>query len=170
MTVFRCRICTRPVLAADPPSRCPACGAGQQWLAAAVAYHPSATPELAESLRDDLRRWQKALVANGRFFGAAAKVADEEEGRALFQALAVVAGEQAGVLAALCGEEAPALAAEQGDCSPVHRENLNEARQRVKEALEGGRQVLGVAPEGRAREVADALVGTGRDHLELLAR
>jgi hypothetical protein len=169
MTVFRCRICTRPVLAAVPPSRCPACGAGQRWLPAATAYHPSAIPELAEKLRQDLLRLREALVDNSRFYRAAARVADDEEGRALLHALTLVSGEQAGVVAAMLGEAWPEMAGETGDCSPAHRENLLEARQRTEQLLQLAQEVLDRAPDGRVQEVAAAFAGAGRDHLELLA-
>jgi len=169
MTVFRCRICTRSVLAAVQPSCCPACGAGQKWLPAATAYHPSAIPELAEKLRQDLLRLREALVDSSRFYRAAARVADDEEGRALLQALALVTGEQAGVVATMLGEAWPESAGETGDCSPVHRENLLEARQRTEQLLQLAQEVLDRAPDGRVQEVAAAFSGAGRDHLELLS-
>jgi hypothetical protein len=170
MTVFRCRICTRPALAAIPPSRCPACGAGQQWLPAATAYHPSAIPELAEKLRQDLLGLREALVDNSRFYRAAARVADDEMGRALLHALTLVSGEQAGVVAAMLGEAWPEMAGETGGgCSPAHRENLLEARQRTEQFRQLVQQILDSVPEVRVQEVAEAFAGAGRDHLELLA-
>jgi hypothetical protein len=169
MTVFRCRICNRPLLAAVPPSRCPACGAGEEWVPAAADFQPSATLDLPGMLRENLQQLQALLVDNGCFYRAAAKVADDEVGRALLQALTAVAAEQAGVVATLLGQDLPARAGETGDCSPAHRENLGEARQRVEEVLALGRKVLEKAPEGRVQEVVAALVGAGRDHLDLLA-
>jgi rubredoxin len=169
MTVFRCRICNHPFLAAVPPSRCPACGAGEEWVRAAADFRPSATLDLPGMLRENLQQLQALLVDNGRFYRAAAKVADDELGRALLQALTAVAAEQAGVVATLLGQDLPATAGETGDCSPAHRENLGEARQRVEEVLELGQKVLEKDPEDRVREVVAALVGAGRDHLDLLA-
>ena len=168
MTVFRCRICTHPTLAAAPPSRCPACGAGPQWLPAAVAFQPAAGFDLAGKLRDDFERLQLLLIDNSRFFRAAAKVADEEEGRALLQALTGVAVTQASVVSGLLGEALPTLATEPGDCSPAHRENLAESRQRVEEVLALCQLLCDAAPQGWTQDVAVALGGAGRDHLELL--
>lgn len=169
MTVFRCSICTRPVLAAFPPSRCPACGAGQRWLPSAAAYHPCATPELVEELRENLQHLRTALIDNSRFYRAAARVADDEAGRSLLQALTLLNGEQAGVVTSLLGERLPETAGETGDCSPIHRDNLLEARKRTARLLQLAREILDGAPEGRVHEVAEAFAEAGRDHLELLA-
>jgi len=169
MNVYRCRICGDPCLGEVVPSRCPFCGAYPHYLVLAAGYVPAEAVSLTRKSRENLQRALELEVSNSRFYRGAAKVADTEEGRALFAALAKVEAEHAGVVCKLLGQPKPDELYETGDCSPVHQENLDESHRRENRAVHLYRQFREDAEEGRVQEVFEALVEIESDHMSFSA-
>ena len=167
MTVLCCRICAAPYLGSTKPTHCPFCGARQRHLVAAADFRPTGVAELTKKSIENLTRVLEMKVGNSAFFRGAAKVADTEEGKALFRALSRIEAEQAGILCRLLAVERPEELLETGECSPSHKENLAEARKRGERGVNLCRRFAEEAEEERVREVLAAFVETGEDHLGL---
>lgn len=169
MNVYRCRICGDPYLGEVVPSRCPFCGAHPRYLLPAAEYRPAGEVSLAKKSRENLEKALELEIGNSCFYRGAAKVADDEEGRALFSALSKAEAEHAGIVCKLLGRAKPDELYETGDCSPVHHENLEESHRRETRAVHLYRQFLEEAEEGRVREVLEALIEIESDHMSFSA-
>jgi rubrerythrin len=167
MNVFRCRICGVPYIGSEKPTHCPFCGARQRHLVVAADYHPPAVAGLSKKSREGLSRVLELEVDNSAFYRGAAKVADTEEGQALFAALSRIEAEHAAIVCRLLGVDAPEELLETGACSPSHKENLTEAHKREERGGNLYRRLLGEAEEERAQEVLAAFVEIANDHLAL---
>lgn len=165
MNVFRCRICAAPYLGSAKPTHCPFCGARQKHLVAAAEFQPTGVAELAKKSRENLSRVLEMQVGNSTFYRGAAKVADTEEGKALFSALSRIEAEHAAVLCRLLAVDSPEELLETGECSPSHKENLAEARKRGERGVNLCRRFAQEAEEERVQEVLAAFVETGEDQL-----
>ncbi|PLY07712.1 MAG: ferritin [Desulfuromonas sp.] len=169
MNVYRCRICGDPNLGEEVPSRCPFCGAHPRYMLLAADYQPAGEVSLSRKTRDHLEKALELEIGNSCFYRGAAKVADSEDGRALFSALAKVEAEHAGIACKLLGRSKPDELFETGDCSPVHHENLEESHRRENRAVHLYRQFLEEAEEERVREVFEALIEIEADHMSFSA-
>lgn len=167
MNVYRCRICGEPCLDEDRPGRCPFCGAHPRHIVPAAEYEPPVVGELAKKCRENLEKILGLEVSSSAFYRGASKVADSEEGKALFAALARVEAKHASVVCGILGVAKPDELYETGDCSPSHKENLAESRKRETRAVHLYRQFLEEAEEERVREVLEALIAIESDHLGL---
>lgn len=167
MTVFRCRICGKPYLGSQRPTHCPFCGAHQKHLLPAAEYQPPAIIELGRQSRENLEKALERQLADSKFYRGASKVADTEQGRALFQALEAHQAEHVAVIGSMLGVPLPEELGETGECSPAHKENLAEARRREERLVRHYRKCYEKAEEDRVREVAEALAEIATDHLGL---
>jgi len=167
MNVYRCRICGDPYLGEIVPSRCPFCGAHPRYFVPAYDYRTPGEVSLSKKTRENLEKALELEIGNSCFYRGAAKVADSEEGRALFVALSKAEAEHAGVVCKLLGTAKPEELYETGDCSPVHQENLDESHRRETRAVHLYRQFLEDAEEDRVREVLEALIEIESDHMGL---
>jgi len=167
MNVYRCRICGDPYIGSDRPTHCPFCGAHQKYLAAAADYQPPAIVDLSGKSRESLERALELEIDNSNFYRGAAKVADTEEGKALFQALARVEAEHVAIVCRILAIPRPEELGETGECSPAHKENLAESRRREERAARLYGRFLEEATEDRVKEVLTAFVEIENDHLVL---
>ncbi len=165
MNVYRCQICGDPYLGAERPSHCPFCGALRHYIVPAAEYRRPAVGELSKKTRENLQRSLELEVGNSCFYRGAAKVADTEEGKALFSALSKIEAEHASVICKILGVPKPEELYETGDCSPSHKENLVESHKREDRAVHLYRQFLEDAVEERVRQVLTALIEIESDHL-----
>ena len=69
-------------------------------------------------------------VDNSMFYRGASKVADTEEGKALFAAMAAMEERHAEIVCRVLVVAVPEDLRDTGACSPAHKENLIEARKR----------------------------------------
>jgi rubrerythrin/rubredoxin len=169
MNIYRCRVCGDPYLGSEPPTHCPFCGAHQKHLVPAAGYQPTAVGELTGSSRENLQRVLELEVENCCFYRGAAQVADNEEGRSLFVALARVEAEHASIVCEILGVPQPEGLFDTGASSPAHKANLAEAHQREERAVQLYCKFLQEATEERVRQVLEAFIEIESDHLQLLS-
>ncbi|WP_432821950.1 ferritin family protein [Trichloromonas sp.] len=167
MNVYRCRICGDPYLGAERPSHCPFCGAHARHIVPAADYRPVPVGDLSKKSRENLERALELEVGNSTFYRGAAQVADNEEGQALFSALAKVEAEHASVLCKILGVPKPEELFEPGECSPSHKENLAESHKREGRAVQLYTRFLDEATEERVKLVLGAFIEIESDHLGL---
>lgn len=164
MNIYRCRICSDPYLGSARPTQCPLCGAHQRHLVPAGEYRSTPVGVLSKKSRENLSRVLELEVDNSTFFRGASKVADTEEGKALFTALAQVEAEHAAIICGLLEEDKPEELFETGECSPCHGENLAESHKRQTRAVQLYRRFIEEAKEERVREVLEAFIEIETDH------
>lgn len=158
MDIYRCRICSDPYLGSARPTQCPLCGARQRHLVPDTEYRSTPVGVLSKKSRENLNRVLELEVDNSTFYRGASKVADTEEGKALFTALARVEAEHASLISGLLEVDKPEELFETGECSPCHGENLAESRKRQARAVELYRRSIEEAKEERVREVLEAFI------------
>ncbi len=168
MNIYRCRICGDPFLGSGKPTHCSFCGAHQKYLVEAADYEPAGTGELSKKSRENLQRALELEVGNSTFYRGASKVADTEEGQALFASLAKIEAEHAMILCRILGVAKPEELFETGECSPSHKENLAESRKREERTVNLYRRFFDEASEDRVKEVLAAFVEIESDHLGLV--
>ncbi|MCP3177218.1 MAG: ferritin family protein [Desulfuromonadales bacterium] len=167
MDVFRCRICTEPCLESVRPMHCPFCGARQEYIVPAEAYEPNAIAELSDKSRESLQKALAQQVDNSQFYRGASKVADDEEGAALFAAMAAQEARHAEIVCRILGLPAPEELRDTGSCSPSHKENRIEAGKRQTRLSKIYSKFLEDASEEGVREVLKAFIEIENDHLGL---
>ncbi|BCA80358.1 ferritin family protein [Desulfuromonas sp. AOP6] len=167
MDVFRCRICTEPYLESVRPTHCPFCGARQEYIVPAGDYEPNAIAELSGKSREYLQKALAQQVDNSQFYRGASKVADSEEGAALFAAMAAQEARHAEIVCRMLGLPVPEDLHDTGSCSPSHKENLAEAGKRQTRLSKVYAKFLEDAGEERVREVLKAFIEIENDHLGL---
>ncbi len=165
MNVYRCRICGDPYLGSARPSHCPFCGAHAKHIVPAADYQPVPVGDLSKKSRENLERALELEVGNSTFYRGAAQVADDEEGLALFSALAKVEAEHASILCKILGIPKPEELFEPGECSPSHKENLAESHKREGRAVKLYSRFLDEAIEERVKLVLGAFIEIESDHL-----
>lgn len=164
MNIYRCRICSESSLGSARPTQCPLCGARQRHLVPDAEYRSTSVGVLSRKSRENLNRVLEMEVDNSTFYRGASKVADTEEGKALFTALAEVAAEHASLISGILETDRPEELFEPGECSPCHGENLAESRKRKTRAAELYRSFIEEAKEERVREILEAFVEIETDH------
>ena len=167
MNIFRCRICGEPYIGLEMPTHCPFCGAHRKHLVPAAEYRPTAVGELTDSCRENLRRVLELAAESSAFYRGAARVADSEESKALFAALARHAAEHASIVCKILGVPKPEDLYAIGACAPSHRANLAEAHKRKERAVYLYCSFLEEATEERVRQVLEAFIEIESDHLQL---
>ncbi len=167
MNLYRCRICGDTYLGAEKPTNCPFCGAHQKLLVTAADYEPTVAGDLSRKTRENLQRVLELQVDNSSFLRGASKVADSEEGRALFSALAKVEAEHASVICRVLGVVKPEELYDIGECSPSHKENLAESHRREERAINLYRRLAEEEKDERVLQVLEAFVEVENDHLAL---
>ncbi len=165
MNVYRCRVCGDPYLGSEAPTHCPFCGAHRRHIVAAADYSPVPLGELSKKSRENMERALELEVGNSAFYRGAAQVADTEEGRALFSALAKVEAEHASIICKILGACKPEELYEPGECSPSHKENLAESHKREARAVKLYTKFLEEAAEQRVKQVMEAFIEIESDHL-----
>jgi rubrerythrin len=167
MNVYRCRICGDPYVGSDRPSHCPFCGAHAKYIVLAADYRPVPVGDLSRKSRENLERALQLEVSNSTFYRGAAQVADNEEGLAMFSALAKVEAEHASVFCKILGIPKPEELFEPGECSPSHKENLAESHAREGRAVQLYTRFLEEAVEERVKQVLNAFIEIESDHLSM---
>ncbi len=164
----RCRICWGPYLGSAKPTHCAFCGARQRHIVAAADYEPTGIAELSRRSRENLEHALAQQVDNSMFYRGASKVADTEEGKALFAAMAAMEERHAEIVCRVLVVAVPEDLRDTGACSPAHKENLIEARKRRERASKVYGKFLGEATEERVREILEAFIEIQGDHLSVL--
>jgi len=167
MNVYRCRICGDPYLGQERPTHCPFCGAHAEHIVLAADYQPVPVGDLSKKSRENLERALELEVSNSTFYRGAAQVADNEEGQAMFSALAKIEAEHASVLCKILGIPKPEELFEPGECSPSHKENLAESHKREGRAVQLYTRFLEETTEARVKQVLSAFIEIESDHLGL---
>ncbi|MBU4502240.1 MAG: ferritin-like domain-containing protein [Nanoarchaeota archaeon] len=164
--LFRCKICGDPYIGANPPTRCPFCGAYEDFIIEAKDFKETFDVELNEK---DLANVKKALdveISNAKFYFCATEKTDDEEGKQLFKALGKVEAEHASIwkkILKMDKVDIPKL----DECSTTNKDNLQESHDRETKAIEFYKQAAEESENERVKQIFTALVQVETDHLEL---
>jgi len=167
--VFRCRICGDPYIGVEPPTRCPFCGALQQFFIKAEDWNSSEfNVTLSEVSRKNLEAALKLELNNAAFYDCAkssAQKAGNEYSFAKFKALMKVEREHASAISKFLKISAPDL--EKLACSADATKNTQEGFEREDRAIKSYSKFRDDAKEPRMKEFFGALVEIEKDHLNL---
>ncbi len=164
--LFRCKICGDPYIGEAAPSRCPFCGAYEEFLVEAVCPGETFDVELNEKDRANVEKGLEVEISNTQFYFCAAEKTDDEEGKQLFKALGRVEAEHASIWRKILKLPKERISGSE-NCSESNRENLQESHDREDMAIKFYAKAGAEAENERVKEIFKALVQVEQDHLKL---
>ena len=171
IVVFRCRICGDPYIGTEAPSRCPFCGAKQEFFVEAQNWNPDEfNVKMSDVTRKNLNSALKLELDNAAFYDFAKNVSEkagDNYGLAEFKALMKVEREHASAISKFLKISRPDL--EKQTCNANAQENSEEGWNRENRAIKAYSQFRDEATELRLKEFFGALVEIETDHLDLHA-
>lgn len=169
--VFRCRICGDPYIGVEAPTRCPFCGAPQQYFIEANDWNPDEfNITLSDLSRKNLEAALKLELDNAAFYDCAKNAADgvgDHYNFAKFKALMKVEREHASAISKFLKISSPEL--EKQACNANSQANTKEGWERENRAIKAYSKFRDAATEPRLQEFFGALVEIETDHLDLHA-
>ena len=170
--VFRCRICGDPYIGTEAPTRCPFCGAQQQYFVEANDWNPDEfNVTLSEVSHRNLEAALKLELDNAAFYDCAKNAAEKAVDYysfAKFKALMKVEREHASAISKFLKISQPEL--EKLVCSANAQANTKEGWERENRAIKAYAKFRNEATETRLKEFFGALVEIETDHLDLHAK
>ncbi|MFH1848797.1 MAG: ferritin family protein [archaeon] len=163
--LFRCRICGDPYIGETKPSRCPFCGAYENFIVDAKDYRETFDVELSEADRANAEKALEVELSNSSFYFCAAEKSDDEVARQMFKALGKVEAEHAAIWKKILklGKTMP----KPEGCSGSARDNMGESHERETRAIAFYGKALSESGHPRVRQIFAALVQVETDHLRL---
>lgn len=164
--LFRCKICGDPCIGESKPSRCPFCGAYENFITEAKDYRETFDVELNEKDQANAKKALEVEVSNSEFYFCAAEKTGDPEGKQLFRALGKVEAEHASIwrkILKLPKDTVP----KSEECSTENKANLQESHDRETKAIEFYQKAAGESDNKRVKQIFVALVQVEQDHLEL---
>jgi rubrerythrin len=169
--IFRCRICGDSYIGTKAPTRCPFCGAEQQFFIKAEDWNPNEfTVNLSDVTRKNLEAALKLELGNAAFYDCAKNAAEKEGDHysyAKFKVLMKVEREHASAISKFLKISRPEL--EKQACNIKSQINTKEGWERENRAIKAYSQFRDQAIEPRLIEFFGALVAIETDHLDLHA-
>ncbi|MCP3684886.1 MAG: ferritin [bacterium] len=165
MKLFRCRICGDPYIGEKAPSRCPFCGAYEEFIVEAKDYNETFDVTLSEKDKANAEKALQVEVSNAAFYFCAAEKTDTEEGKKLFKALGKVEAEHASIWKKILKLDKAPEGSE--TCFVPTKENLQESHNREDRAIKFYKQAAEEADDARVKQLFKALVDVETDHLQL---
>ena len=164
--LFRCRICGDPCVGESKPSRCPFCGAFENFVVEAKDYNETFDVELNEKDRANSEKALEVEISNAVFYFCAAEKTDDKEGKQLFKALGKVEAEHASIWRKIL--KLPKEQLEKSDaCTASNQENLQESHAREDKAIKFYSEAAAESENKRVKQIFAALVQVETDHLKL---
>ncbi len=164
--LWRCKICGDPYIGDEPPSKCPFCGAYQNFIVEAKDYKETFDIELNKKDKANATKALEVEISNAQFYFCAAGKTDDPEGKQLFKALGKVEAEHASIWRKILKlPKESSLKSE--ECSTSTHDNLEESHAREDRAIEFYRQAAKESKNLRVKQIFIALVQIETDHLEL---
>lgn len=167
--VFRCRICGDPFIGTEAPTRCPFCGAKQQYFVEAQHWNlDEFNVKISDVTHKNLKAALQLELDNAAFYDCAKNVSEkagDQFGFAKFKALMKVEREHASAISKFLKISRPEL--EKQTCNANSKANTEEGWNRENRAIKAYSQFRDDATESRLKEFFGALVEIETDHLDL---
>jgi rubrerythrin len=164
--LYRCRVCGDPYIGASKPSRCPFCGAYENFIVEAKEYSETFDVQLNELDRKNVETALGLEIGNAEFYFCAAEKSDNEESRQLFKALAKVEAEHASIWKKILKKPKIEIG-KSATCSQASADNLRESHEREDKAIAFYRQAAKDSENKRVKMLFAAIVQVEQDHLSL---
>jgi len=168
MQMLRCRICGETYLGTAPPTRCPFCGAAQEYFTVPglfLASEDSIQPTELE--RSDLEMAIEIERSNARFYVAMAALTGDEVLSSAYKRLSRIEAEHCSLFSRMLGRPKPDDLATPDGNPASWCEAIEESARREAQAATFYAEVMGRATNERMREVFEAVSAVERDHLAL---
>lgn len=170
MKIYRCRICDEAYLGRRKPANCPFCGAPEKYMMLAKNWKEEMISTLTDLSEKNLKSAIDLEIESSGFYRCAARVAEDEEVKAMFCALAKIEAEHVVTLRRMLGLPRAPSNEHEGRCYPTDTQNLAEACRKEELCVAFYDEAAKQASEKRVREVLVALADMERDHLVLSSR
>ncbi|UCF77900.1 MAG: ferritin-like domain-containing protein [Candidatus Eiseniibacteriota bacterium] len=170
MKVYRCRICGQSFVGRRKPANCPFCGAPEKYAVLARNWKEDMISTLTDISEKNLKIALRLEIDNSGFYRCAARVAVDEELKAMFSAMGRIEAEHASTVRRMLGLPRSSRYDHQGRCYPTDDQNLQEALRREELTASLYEQAAKQASEKRVREVLLALTEIEKEHLAMNSR
>jgi rubrerythrin len=164
--LYRCRVCGDPYIGASKPSRCPFCGAYENFIIEVKDYNETFDVQLNEKDRQNVETALGLEISNAEFYFCAAEKSDDVESRQLFKALAKVEAEHASIWKKILKKQKIDIGTS-SSCSQTSKDNLQESHNREDRAIGFYRQAAKESENKRVKMLFAAIVQVEEDHLHL---
>ncbi|MAG22409.1 MAG: ferritin [Candidatus Diapherotrites archaeon] len=164
--LFRCKICGNPYIGEEKPSRCPFCGAKENFMVEAKDYKETFDVELNEKDRANAEKALELEISNTIFYFCAAEKTDNEEGKQLFKALGKVEAEHASIWRKILKLPKEDMG-KSDECAVSNQDNLKESHDREEKAIEFYSKAAVDSENTRVKQIFAALTLVEKDHLQL---
>ena len=170
--VFRCKLCGDSIIGEQPPSRCPFCGALENYFILAEEWTPTEyICTISNKSKANLKIALGLELSNTAFYTCAmntAKINGDEYGYAKFRALKQVESEHANAITKFLKIKKPQLKAV--SCSQDYTINTQEGWERENRAIKLYSKFAREASELQLNQFFETLVEIETDHLGLHAK
>jgi len=165
MKIYRCRVCGEAYVGKGKPLNCPFCGAAEKYIVLAKNWKEDMISTLTDVSERNIKKGLELEIEASGFYRCAARVAAEEDVKAMFAALAKIEAEHASTMRRMLGLPRSYTSEHEGRCYPTDAQNLAEARRKEEVCVGFYEEFAKQAGEKRVREVLVALTEIERDHL-----
>jgi len=168
MQMLRCRICGETYLGTEPPSRCPFCGAAENYFTGPGGFLASEDAiQPTEGERADLQTAIGLERSNARFYAAMAEMSGDEVLASTYKRLSRIEAEHCSVFSKMLSQAKPDdLGIAEGEPASWC-DAIAESARREAHAAAFYAEVVARATSPRMREVFEAVSAVERDHLAL---
>jgi rubrerythrin len=170
MKIYRCRICSEAYVGNGKPVNCPFCGAAEKYIILAKNWKEDMISTLTDVSERNLKKALELEIETSGFYRCAARVAMEEDVKAMFAAFAKIEAEHASTMRRMLGLPRSYTSEHEGRCYPTDAQNLVEARRKEELCVTFYEESAKQAGEKRVREVIVALTDIEREHLAAIVR
>jgi rubrerythrin len=170
MKVYRCRICGEPYVGRKKPPNCSFCGALEKHLMLARNWKEDMISTLTDVSEKNLKTALQFEIDKSGFYRCAARVAVDEEVKAMFSAFSRIEAGHASTVRRMLGLPRSSRFEHEGRCYPTDAQNMQEALRKEELAVSLYEEAAKQASEKRVREVLLALTEVERDHVGMTSR
>jgi rubrerythrin len=165
MKIYRCRICGEAYVGNGKPLNCPFCGAPEKFIILAKNWKEDMISTLSDVSERNIKKALELEIETSGFYRCAARVAMEEDVKAMFAALAKIEAEHASTMRKMLGLPRSYTSEHEGRCYPTDAQNLAEARRKEELCVTFYEGSAKQAAEKRVREVLAVLTEIESEHL-----
>ncbi|MFX1394720.1 MAG: ferritin family protein [Promethearchaeota archaeon] len=168
LQVFVCRICGEAYITDGKPSRCPFCGAYEEYLVDSKKYDDTGDwdVELNETDKANVEKALAVEISNNLFYKCASKKVKELDGQKLFKILAKVEGEHASVWKKILKMDKIKWEPPE-TCVEDYKADLKDSHAREERAIKFYGEAAAAAKNKRVKEIFKAFIDVETDHLKL---
>jgi hypothetical protein len=163
MHPFRCEICGETYLGANPPERCPFCGAAGKLVLPAAEWMNYGKVEMCQQSYADCKKALELELNNYAYYKCAAASAQSQVTETIFKRLMKQELEHAEVFAKAMGIPLPADPVV--ECAGDDATNMEESNKHETMAIKFYIEAARRAPEPRIQQIFRAIAEVENEHL-----